>query len=128
MNVYTFFSGILLIILSAAHGIYGARSVFKDVFLLNIPEHIKTIVFIPWHQMTFILFAFGVAQVLAAYHKKLKHISLLILIIIVGNLGTFFLISYLRKDFVVLSTSIVQYVLFGILIILTILGIWKHRR
>jgi hypothetical protein len=127
MNVFTFFSGIMFIIFSASHAIYGIRTVFRDVFLLNIPVQLKTSLFIPWHQLTFILLVLGIAQIVTAYNKRLKFISFLVLVILLGNLSLFLLLSYLRKDMVVLSSSIPQYVLFGILIILTILGIWKHR-
>jgi hypothetical protein len=128
MNIYTFFSGIMLIILSASHAIFGIRSIFKDVFLLNIPENMKTSLFIPWHQLTFMLFALGIAQILTAYNRKLRSISSLVLCILLGNLGVFFLLSWIRKDWLVITSSIPQYVLFGILIILTILGMWRHRR
>jgi hypothetical protein len=128
MNMYTFFSGIFLIILSASHVIYGIRAVFRDVFLLDIPEHVKTSLFIPWHELTFILFALGIAQIVVAYRKSLKSISVLILIILFGYEALFFMLSYARKDWFVLSSSIPQQVLIGILIILTIIGILKQHR
>lgn len=128
MNIYTFFSGIMLIILSASHAIYGSRTVFRDVFMLNIPEQIKTALFIPWHQLTLMLFVLGIAQILAAYKKRFACISALVLTFLLGNLAVFILLSYLRKDVVMLSSSIPQYVLFGILIVLTLLGIWRNYR
>jgi hypothetical protein len=127
MNVYTFFSGVFLILLSAAHAIFGVRTAFKDVFLLDIPEHIKTSLFIPWHQLTFMLFALGIAQIITAHNKRLRVISSLVLIILLGHVAVFFLLAYIRKDWVLLSSSILQYVLFAILIVLTVLGIWKHK-
>lgn len=123
MNAYPFSAGILLIFISFTHAFWGEKNLFSEFFKKNISNKMKISVYIPWHQSTFMLFIFGFFCILTSFIPSLSAVLYLILAVVAGNLIVFTLICIIKKESKIISQSVVQYVLFSILIILIILGI-----
>ncbi len=128
MNVYLFLSGVFLIALSVIHAVFGEINVFGAILQSDLEAIIKTSVYVPWHQLTFILLLSGAAQVFVSFNKKYRVLSLFVLIVVVGNLFIFLGISALQKNWVILQNSVPQYILFALVIVLLVLGIKKRRK
>ena len=128
MNIYLFISGVLLVLLSFAHAIFGEINVFRVVMDSNLSELIKTSVYVPWHQISFVLLFSGVANIYISFKTKLYQISSFILIVVIGNLLTFLFISTMRLDWEVLRQSLFQIAVFALLIVLILVGISSIKK
>lgn len=128
MNIYLFISGVLLVLLSFAHALFGEISVFRLIMASDLSEILKTSVYVPWHQLTFILMFSGAANIYISFKTKLYQISAFIAIVVIGNLLTFLLISVIRKNWGLLQQSIVQVIVLALLIALMIAGIASIKR
>ena len=128
MNIYLFISGVLLVLLSFAHALFGEISVFRLIMASDLSEILKTSVYVPWHQLTFILLFSGAGNIYISFKTKLYQISAFIAIVVIGNLLTFLLISVIRKNWGLLQQSIVQVVVSALLIALMIAGIASIKR
>jgi len=125
MNIYLFLSGLFLIALSAIHAVFGEINVFRAISQSDLDAIIQTSVYVPWHQLTFILLLSGAAQVFVSFNKKYRVLSLFVLIVVVGNLLIFLGISAFQKNWFILQNSVPQYILFAIVIVLLAVGIKK---
>ena len=128
MNVYLFISGIFLVLLSFAHALFGELSVYNVVMESNLSKLLITSVYVPWHQISFVLLLSGVVNLYIAFKTKLYQISSFILVMIIGNFLTFLFISIARRDWVALQQSVFQIAVFVILIALMVAGIFSIKK
>ena len=125
MNIYLLLSGVFLIALSVVHAIFGEINVFRTIARSDLEAQTKTSVYVPWHQLTFILLLAGTIQIVAAFSGEYGIISVFVLIIVIGNLVVFLGISIFQKSWLTLRSSVPQYVLFAVIITLSVLGLTK---
>ena len=128
MNIYLFISGVLLVLLSCAHALFGEFSVFSVIMDSDLSQLLKTSVYVPWHQISFLLLFSGAANIYISFRTKLYQISSFILIVVIGNLLTFLIISTMRQDWEVLRQSVFQIVVFALLIVMMVLGIFSIKK
>ncbi len=126
VNFYFLLAGIFLIFFSAVHAVFGELTVFRPIFQTNIDSLLKISVYIPWHQLTFVLLLSGIVQLAAAFRPRLKALPPFILAILLGNIVIFVAIAVFQRNWYVLQNSIPQYVLFAIILVFTVLGIRRH--
>ncbi|MBU1077946.1 MAG: hypothetical protein KKH98_11680 [Spirochaetes bacterium] len=123
MNIFFLLSGLLLFLVSAAHAWWGEKNLFPAFFKESLPDGMKVSLYVPWHQSTFMLFTFGLFMIMASLQNSFFMVSYLVLTVITGNLIIFTLTCIVKKEQKVLADSVVQYVLFFLLILFIVLGI-----
>lgn len=123
MNGFYIFAGLLLILLSVAHLIWGERRLFNLVSPDAIGQENYISLYIPWHQITFVLFASGVGMILAAVSDELAYLPYFILAIVAGNFAVFILICIVKRYTELFRKTIPQTILFLLLIVVIVLGI-----
>jgi hypothetical protein len=123
MNGYFLLAGLLLILLSVAHIIWGEKRLFNVVTADVIGQENFVSLYIPWHQGTFVLFASGVGMFLAASLDELVYLPYFVLVIVIGNLAIFILSCVVKRYTELFRRTVPQTVLFLLLIALIILGI-----
>jgi hypothetical protein len=123
VNSYYLAAGVLLSLLSLAHAVWGEKKVFNRLPADSVSNEIRLSVYVPWHQVTYLLFASGIALVLAAFRAELVYVPYFILILVVGNLAIFSLICIVKKQAAMFAKTIPQTVAFLLLIALIVLGI-----
>lgn len=116
MNVYFLAAGGLLILLALAHATWGEGQVFNR---FSLAPDLKMSVYVPWHQMTYVLFVCGVALLLAPGDSALPYF---ILALVAGNFAVFVAVCVLKKQTHLFSQSLPQMALFFVLINLLVLG------
>jgi hypothetical protein len=127
MNIYCLLAGIFLILFSVVHAVFGELTVFPPVFQTDMNAILKISVYIPWHQLTFVLPLSGVVEVFAAFRRNLRAMSPFILAIILGNIIVFLSVAMLQLNWAVLRNSIPQYMLFAIILVFMVLSIRQHQ-
>lgn len=120
LNFYFVAASFLLFLLSIMHVLWGERRVFKK---LNVSKRDFLEVYIPWHQMTYILFLSGVGMILAALENGLLPLAYFILAVNIGSILVFTFVSLARKETALVRESIPQYLLFALLILVLAVGI-----
>ncbi len=128
MNYYYLAAGILSLILSVAHAIWGDIQIIPDLNNSNSTELTKIAFFIGWHQVTALLAVSGIALVLFAAKIKStvsKSGAIVILCIVIANFLLFLIVSAFKMPSL-LTDSAPQHVMFSALIITIVLGLRKH--
>lgn len=120
LNFYFAAAGLLLFLLSFTHALWGERRIFNR---LNISRREFLSLYVPWHQMTYILFLSGVGMILAALENGLLPLSYFVLALNLGNILVFTIVSLVRKETALIWQSVPQYLLFALLIIVLTAGI-----
>ena len=116
-------AGLLLFLLSFAHATCGEKKIFKQLNTTDMGKGTFLSLYIPWHQLTYILSLSGIGIILAAFKNEFLPLSYFILALILGNLLVFTLLCIIRKEIGLISQSIPQYFLFILLILLLTGGI-----
>lgn len=124
MNGYFLIAGLLLVVLSVAHAIWGERRVFTVLTPKTTNAETYLSVYVPWHQLTGALLLSGIALLLTAFQSSVpKYVPIFILVLITSNLLVFFGIVIGKKQTQIFAQTLPQIILFLLLIILIILGI-----
>ncbi len=124
MNGYFLIAGLLLVLLSVAHAIWGERRVFTILTPKTTDAETYLSVYVPWHQLTGVLLLSGVALLLTAFQSSAPtFVPIFILAIITSNMLVFFGLVIGKKQTQMFARTLPQTVLFLLLIVLIILGI-----
>ncbi|MHA2330284.1 MAG: hypothetical protein ACXACR_17325 [Candidatus Hodarchaeales archaeon] len=126
MNVFYLIGGLLSILLSVAHAIWGEKQIATELKESNLSELTKAGFYISWHQITIVLLINGVTLVILSLLDSIINNEILaffIIIIIIGNISVFIIISLLKYKNI-FNQTIPQTILFAIMIVFIILGIF----
>jgi hypothetical protein len=123
MSVYYLLAGLLMFLLSIAHALWGERRIFNQLPTEAINDEFRMSLYVPWHQLTWVLFASGLGLILSAIGQELAFLPYFILAIVAGNLVTFFLICIVKRQTSLFAKTVPQTILFLILMVLIVLGI-----
>jgi hypothetical protein len=116
LNLLIVTSGLLLIALCILHIVFGEKNYF------NTKEKRSIAGYVPYHQISVVMFLEGAGMIYSGFNFNLK-LSVFILILILTSLTTFVVICIKENESGVIKTSIPQFILFGIVILLIVLGI-----
>ena len=124
MNGYFLIAGLLLVLLSVAHALWGERRVFTVLTPNSTDAETYLSVYVPWHQLTGVLLLSGVALLLTAFQSSAPTlVPVFIVALIISNLLVFFGLVIGKKQTQMFARTLPQTVLFLLLIVLIILGI-----
>ena len=82
MNVFFLLAGLLSFLISIAHALWGEKQIFNRLRKVSVPEEIKTRLYVPWHQITFILLLSGVGLISVSFFNDIYFLSAFILVLI----------------------------------------------
>ena len=116
MNLLIVISGLLLIALCILHIVFGEKNYF------NTKEKRSIAGYVPYHQISVVMFLEGAGMIYSGFNFNLQ-LSVFILFLILASLTTFAVICIKENESGVIKTSIPQFILFGIVILLIVLGI-----
>ena len=123
MNTFYLIAGLMLILLSLAYALWGERKLFNLLTPNVVSQETIVSLYVPWHQVTFLLFSSGLALLLSAFRDELAYLPYFVLTIIIGNFAIFILICILKRQTELFGKTLPQTILFSLLIILILLGI-----
>ena len=123
MNSYYLLAGLLAILLSVAHALWGERYLFNQPSVRNMDPETQVSLYVPWHQISYVLLASGIGLLLAANLTALAGVPYFILALIAGNFVVFVVVLPVKKQTSLFSKTLPQAVLFLVLIVLIVLGI-----
>ncbi|SFM29648.1 hypothetical protein [Methanolobus profundi] len=117
MNIYLLLSGILLICLCILHIVFGERNYFQKKEQRSIAGYV------PYHQMSVVLLLQGLGSAYSAFYFNYI-LPVFILMMVTCGLVVFVAICIKETETETIKASAPQFILFGIVIILLILGIY----
>lgn len=125
MNLFYLIGGLICLFLAVAHALWGEKEISSELKESNLSELTKAGFYISYHQITITLLVNGIALVIISIFDTvvgIDFLAILVIGIIIGNISVFILISLTnyRSTF---KQTIPQTIIFGILVILIILGI-----
>ena len=125
MNIYFLIAGILCVLLSIAHAIWGERIILKEMRSSNLGDESQTGFLITWYQISGVLLTSGVAFIIMStiINQDLIRFTALALLAIIGLNFTIFLFLSAWKYKPLLKGSIPQLIMFSALIVLILLGV-----
>lgn len=122
MNGYFIASGIISVILSAAHTWWGMINVIPEIDKLS-PTAMASFE-VSWYQVGATLFVGGVALLIHGLNRSSsKAIPKLAFAVYSVNFIVFLVLVYLKYQFIMVQT-VTQLVLFGTMLLFLILGLW----
>ena len=127
LNEYILTAGLLLLFMAIAHGVYGETVVFNDLKFIGFDRALYATIYLPWHQMSFVLLVSAVGLIISSVKKESKSIQWFVLFITIGNV-LMFIISIIKSTgngLFLLAWP--QFLFFLILALLIILGLRKSR-
>ena len=116
MNLLIVAAGSLLIILCILHVVFGEKNYF------NTREKGSIAGYVPYHQISVVLFLEGAGMIYSAFDFNIQ-LYVYILLLILGSLAAFVTICIKENETGVIKASMPQFILFGIVITLIILGL-----
>lgn len=125
MNIYLAAAGVMSLGLALTHAYWGEKNLVGKLLGSDLESLTSLGFYISYHQITSVLIINGLGLFNAAMSTDPLlsfTLSTFILAIIIGNFGVFMLIT-LRKNPEVLKMTLPQMVLFGVMILLIIIGI-----
>ncbi len=126
MNIYFLISALLLFMLAFAHGWWGEKKVFPKIRNVDLAASTYLSVYVPWHQLTWILALSAFFLFLAAFWKEgLTSLVIFILLVLIGNLIVFTTLCLKRGEVKLITKSAPQYLLFGLTIVLIVIGLFQ---
>ncbi len=123
MNIFFLAAALLMIFLAAAHALWGETRLFRMLTPPVIDGETFVSLYVPWHQMTYLLAASGLALLRCAFQDNHGSLPHFIMAVVVGNFSMFILICLLKRQTQLFRKTIPQTVLFLLLIMLLIAGI-----
>ena len=126
MNIYFLLAALLLLLLALAHAWWGEQKVFPKISKVDLAASTFLSVYVPWHQLTWILALSAFFLFLAAFWKEgLTNLVIFILLILIGNLVIFTALCLKRGEIKLITQSMPQYLLFGLTIALILIGLFQ---
>ncbi|MBZ0300977.1 MAG: hypothetical protein K8J31_14615 [Anaerolineae bacterium] len=122
MNIFFLAAGLLLLLLSIAHALWGETRLFKLLTPPAADGETFVSLYVPWHQITYLLAASGMALIYSAIQGGASSLTYFVLAIVAGNFSLFILICLIKGQTQLFKKTIPQTVLFLLLIMLIILG------
>ena len=134
LNEYVLTAGLLLLFMSVVHAVYGETVVFSDLRFLSFDRALFATVYVPWHQMSLVLFISSIGLILSSFNKEHRSIQPFVLLVILSNL-VIFIIAIINGDdikgtsrAILISLAWPQFFFFLVLVLLIGLGIRRERR
>jgi hypothetical protein len=124
MNPFFMAGGVLSIILSIAHVVWGEKLVVPDLNKSDLPDLVKIGFYISWHQISMVLLVTGISLAVLAFLTDCagsKVGATIIVGITSANFMVFLVLSYIHQR-ALFGKSIPQIILFVTLIALIIIG------
>ncbi|NQT96232.1 MAG: hypothetical protein HQ562_00685 [Candidatus Marinimicrobia bacterium] len=126
MNIYFLLSALLLLLLAFAHAWWGEKKVFPRIRKVDLTASTYLSVYVPWHQLTWVLALSAFFLFLAAFWKEgLISLVFFILLVLIGNLIIFTVLCLKRGEVKLITKSVPQYILFGLTIVLILIGLFQ---
>ena len=126
MNIYFLLSALLLFLLVFAHAWWGEQKVFPKIRKVDLAASTYLSVYVPWHQLTWVLALSAFFLFLAAFWKEgLTSLVFFILLILIGNVVIFTALCIKRGEVKQITKSAPQYILFGLTIVLILIGLFQ---
>ncbi|ETA69459.1 MAG: hypothetical protein PWQ51_1982 [Methanolobus sp.] len=119
MNLLIAASGLLLIVLCILHVVFGEKNYF------NTKEKRSIAGYVPYHQISAVMFLEGAGMIYSAFYFNIQ-LSVFILVLILASLTVFVLICIKEKEEETIKASVPQFILFGIVLLLIVLGIYQE--
>ena len=123
MNIFYLIAGLLLLLLAVAHAIWGERRIFKLLNRESMTAETEISLYVPWHQITYVLFSAGIGLLLSAFLPELAYVPAFIVAIIIGNFTVFVVILVVKQQTQLFRLTLPQTILFLLLIGLIVLGL-----
>jgi len=125
MNWFYLISGLLTVLIAVAHAIWGEKQIIPELKESKLSELTEAGFYISYHQITITLLVSGIALVIASMLDNTVGIILafFVLIIIIGNISVFIAIS-LSKYKSAFSQTVPQIIIYSIMVLLIILGLF----
>lgn len=123
MNAYFLIAGLLLLLLSAAHALWGERRVFTVLTPSSTDAETYMSTYVPWHQLTGLLFLAAIALLGSAFLPEPGLLPIFILAVITSNLLIFFGLIMVKRQQQMFARTLPQTVLFLLLVALIVMGI-----
>jgi hypothetical protein len=86
LNEYSLIAGLLLFFMSVAHAVYGETVVFNDLRFLNFDRALLATVYVPWHQMSFVLLICAIGLIFSSFKGEHRSIQSFVLFVVLSNL------------------------------------------
>ncbi len=71
MNVYYLLAGLLVIFLAVAHAFWGEKRIFDLLKPDDMDDELRISLYVPWHQISYLLFLSGIMLLLSAFSDEL---------------------------------------------------------
>ena len=126
MNIFFLIGGLLTILLAIAHVIWGEKEIASELKSSSLSVLTRAGFYISYHQVTLVMLINGVVVLLLSVFDTVPGSTLLVLLILVmilGNILAFAIISILQYR-EVFNQTIPQTILYAILIVLLIVGMF----
>ena len=123
MNALFLLAAVLLGLLALAHAYWGETRIFPRLPAAGVDAETRLSLYIPWHQLTYVLALGAVGLLLGALRPDLRVLPAFVLAIVAGNMALFFVLSALKGQRALIGRSAPQIGLFAVLIALIALGL-----
>jgi asparagine N-glycosylation enzyme membrane subunit Stt3 len=129
VNIYFLVSGLIAVFLSVAHAVWGESTILAELKQPSLSAMAQAGFYVSWHQTTVLLMVMAVSLIVLALRKTrdgINNAAIIVVSIITGNFLVFLVLSFVhyREMF---AQTIPQTVLFVILIVLIVLGIFTRK-
>ena len=133
LNEYALTAGLLLLFMAVAHAVYGETVVFSDLRFLNFDRALFATVYVPWHQMSFVLLISSIGLILSSFKGEHRSIQPFVLFVVLSNVVILIIAmingSGIHPDDTMMIFQVwPQFIFFLVLVLLIILGIRKKER
>jgi hypothetical protein len=131
LNEYALTAGLLLLFMAVAHAIYGETVVFNDLRFLNFDRALFATVYVPWHQMSSVLFISSVGLIFSSFKGEHRSIQSFVLFVALSNIAIL-IVAIINGSGIQAGDTIMifqvwpQFIFFLVLILLIILSIRKN--
>ena len=123
MNLFFLIAALLVLLLSFAHAFWGETRIFNVFTPDRVDAETHISLYVPWHQITYVLLASGIGLLLAAVSPDLRAVAAFIVAVIIGNFAVFVAILIVKKQTQMFAQTLPQTILFLLLIGLIVLGL-----
>ncbi|MBY8985757.1 MAG: hypothetical protein KGD65_11850 [Candidatus Lokiarchaeota archaeon] len=127
MNLFYLIGGIISIFLSVAHAFWGEKNLTSDLESSNVPEETIISYSIAWHQISKNLLVTGVTLIVISFLDLIMGIYILALFItiqVIGNILVYSLILLIKKKSDLFKKTLPQLLIFAIMVVFILLGIF----
>ena len=122
LNEYALTAGLLLLFMAIAHAVYGEMVVFNDLRFMSFDRALFATIYLPWHQISFVLLLSSIGLMMSSFKKEYKPIQSFVLFVTLSNLAIFLVIIFRSSGKLLFFQAWPQFFFFLILVLLIILG------